>query len=143
MNLERRTRWTSGIASVFVLLTMVAAGFVGDGFAATERSTKTAQDWDMTWSGRVDAVTRITIRGRSARTRTISGQNTTGIRYNFRRRLPTNRAVRVTVQKRDGRGRVRVVQQPSRFNNFTAMVEIFYSAVGAYKYRIDGSWDNA
>lgn len=102
--------------------------------------TAAGQDWDLSWSGRVDDTVQIRIRGRSATVRTIAGRRTTGISSSFRTALPRNRNVRVDVRKRDGRGEVRVIQQPTNRNNHTAIVEIRDRNGGADNYRIEVSW---
>lgn len=97
-------------------------------------------DADMTWSGRVDDVVRIRVNGRRAITQTISGRGTTGINFNFARALP-NRNVDVSVTKRDGRGSVRVIEQPTNRNGHTAVIEIRDSSGGADYYSFDLSWE--
>ncbi|REJ75217.1 MAG: hypothetical protein DWQ47_06945 [Acidobacteria bacterium] len=94
----------------------------------------------MSWSGRVDDVIEIRISGRYATTQTISGSRPTNIRYNFERALP-RREVSVSVDRSDGRGTVRVVEQPSRRNNYTAVIEIRDPRSGADNYSFELEWD--
>ncbi len=49
--------------------------------------------------------------------------------------------VNVRVDKRDGRGRVFIVQQPNRRNNFTTIVQIVDSKGGADSYRFTLHWN--
>jgi len=93
----------------------------------------------MNWRGSVDATTRISIRGRSARTVALNGQPTLGVSFNFASALP-RRSVYVRVEKRDGRGSVRVIQQPTSRNGYTAIVEIRDSKGGRDSYAFDLFW---
>ncbi|MBK9213987.1 MAG: hypothetical protein IPM59_00035 [Chloracidobacterium sp.] len=46
----------------------------------------------------------------------------------------------VTVRRRDGRGTVNILQQPSWENDFTAIVQIFDPNGGADDYDVDINW---
>ncbi|MEK7829497.1 MAG: hypothetical protein AAB401_00340, partial [Acidobacteriota bacterium] len=94
----------------------------------------------MTWRGRVDDVTVLEIRDRSVRDRVISGQPAVRVDYDFGSALPRSE-VRVSVDKRKGRGEVRVVEQPNRRNGFTALIEIRDSSGGAADYEIEVRWN--
>jgi len=107
-------------------------------------------DWDnffgggesrsqMTWRGRVDATVRITIRRRDANARELYGVPVSVERAIFNQELP-RRAVNVTANKREGRGDVRVIQQPNLFNGFTAVVEITDPRSGSDVYEFDLFW---
>jgi len=100
-----------------------------------------AQSGSMEWRGTVDDVVQIRIRNRNARTRHIGGRAYNDDNYNFNGRAPRQN-VNVRVNKRDGRGRVFIVQQPNRRNNFTTIVQIDDSKAGADRYRFTLSWDN-
>jgi hypothetical protein len=91
------------------------------------------------WSGRVDDVVRLEIQGRNVRSYAMSGQPLSNVRFNFSEALP-RRAVNVTVDRRDGRGDVRVIQQPNRSNNFTAIIEVRDTRGGADNYSLDVNW---
>ncbi len=93
----------------------------------------------VSWRGRVDDRVQLAIRGKSIETRTISGtQNPDGV-ANFTSALP-DRPVEVSVNKLSGRGTVRVLQQPSRSNDFTAVIEIYDTGGGAQEYRLEIVW---
>ncbi len=114
-------------------------------FAATifygNVGTAHAQRGSVDWSGTVDDVTQVVIRNRNARTRHISGRFYDDSNYNFNGRAPRNN-VNVAVDKQDGRGRIFIVQQPNRRNNFTTIVQIVDSKGGADRYRFRLYWDN-
>lgn len=94
----------------------------------------------MQWSGTVDNTVQITIRNRNARTRTLSGRAYYDENFNFDGRAP-RRNSDVRLDKQDGRGRIYVVQQPSRRNNWTTIVQIVDSKGGADRYRFTLDWD--
>lgn len=94
----------------------------------------------MTWEGNVDATVQITLRGRDASVRTLSGRNPTGVRYNFNDALP-RRPVNVSVRQIEGRGNVRVIQQPSRLNGFSAIIEVNDPRGGDDRYAFEVDWD--
>jgi len=118
----------------FVIAVFGAAVFCGN------VSSVQAQRGSMEWSGTVDDVIQIRIRNRNARTRHISGRAYSDARFDFNGRAP-RRNVNVDVDKRDGRGRVFIVQQPNRRNNFTTIVQIVDSKGGADRYRFTLYWN--
>lgn len=91
------------------------------------------------WRGTVDDRVHLVIRGANIETRTISGQTYFDGVFNFTSPLPA-RQVSVDVSKTRGRGSVRVIQQPSRFNDFTAIVEIYDREGGAREYQLEIFW---
>lgn len=93
----------------------------------------------MTWRGRVDDDVRIVIRGGTAQVETIGGTPYYDAATNFTAALPRRR-VNVTVVKRRGRGEVFVEQQPSRENDFAAVIRVRDSRGGAAEYEFDVSW---
>lgn len=99
-----------------------------------------AQSGSMEWRGTVDDVVQVRIRNRNADTNSISGRAYYDADYNFDGR-PPRRNADVRVEKRDGRGRVFIIQQPSRRNNFTTIVQIVDSKGGADRYRFVLYWD--
>jgi len=90
------------------------------------------------WNGRVDNVVHIVLRGGDVSEERIAGPLS---RNNHRLSgiLPRRPSV-VSVNKLDGRGRARVIQQPSRTNDYTAIVEVFDRRRGADNYRLNISW---
>ena len=100
-----------------------------------------AQDsGSMEWRGTVDDSIQVVIRNRNARIRHINGRFIDDARFNFDGRAPRNNSD-VRVEKRDGRGRVFVVQRPSRRNNFTTIVQIDDPKGGSDRYRFTLYWD--
>src|SRR5438445_9924100 len=87
-------------------------------------NTVNAQSGSLEWRGTVDDRVEVVIRGRNASVRTISGTPYNDARYNFGGGggpWVNGRNYRASVNKQDGRGRVHVIQQPSRRNNYTSI----------------------
>ena len=93
----------------------------------------------MTWRGRVDDDVRIRIRGGTADVETIGGTPYYDGQPNFFNSLPPRRVtVRLTMKR--GRGNVYIEQQPSRENDFTAIVRIKDPRGGASEYEFELQW---
>ncbi len=90
------------------------------------------------WSGRVDALEEIRIRGRRAESRTLSGEAAYDVRSRLVGSLPRDGYVRV--RRADGRGQVAVVQQPSAANDYTAVLRVVDRQRGAGSYDIEVEW---
>ncbi|HEX8287574.1 MAG TPA: hypothetical protein VF556_06260 [Pyrinomonadaceae bacterium] len=91
------------------------------------------------WRGTVDDRVQLVIRDQNLRVQTISGRSYPDGNYNFTAALPSRR-VSVDVNKQKGRGNVRVIQQPSRDNDFTTVVEITDEGNGAKEYELEIFW---
>ena len=93
----------------------------------------------MTWKGRVDDDVRIVIRGGQADVETIGGTPYHDSQPNFSASLPSRRVnVRLTVRR--SRGEVYIEQQPSRENDFAAVIRIKDPRGGASDYEFELSW---
>jgi hypothetical protein len=93
----------------------------------------------MSWRGRVDDDVRITVRGGTAEVETIGGTPYGNATQNFTASLPPRR-VNVTLQNKRGRGEIFIEQQPSRENNYAAVVRIRDPRGGASDYEFDLVW---
>lgn len=93
----------------------------------------------VSWRGRVDQTVQIKIAGSEVQSEDISTTGLTNVNFSMNGSLP-NRPVTVNVRKRSGRGTVTVVEQPSRFNDFTATIQIFDPNGGADNYQLEISW---
>lgn len=91
------------------------------------------------WRGTVDKEVQLIIRDRTLQTRTVSGTPYGNGTFNFTSALPS-RNVNVNVVKRGGRGSVRVLQQPSSGNDYTAIIQVFDDGSGAREYQLEISW---
>jgi len=93
----------------------------------------------MSWRGRVDDDVRIRIRGGTANVETIGGTPYYDGQANFSDSLP-NRRVTVRLTQQRGRGSIVIEQQPSRENDFTAIVRIRDTRGGAGDYEFTIEW---
>lgn len=92
------------------------------------------------WRGTVDKEVQLIISNRNIETRLISGNPNPVGDFSFTTPLPT-RNVKVEVNKKEGRGKVRVIQQPNRRNNYTAIVQIYDEGGGAREYQLEIFWN--
>ena len=91
------------------------------------------------WRGTVDNEIHLVIKDRNLETRMIAGTEYKNETFNFTSALPS-RNVTVEVNKKKGRGTVTVIQQPTRNNDFTAVVRILDRDSGAREYELDIYW---
>ncbi len=122
------------------MLAFAAAVFAAVALCGNVETVR-AQSGSMQWSGTVDDVVQIRIRNRNAQATTISGRAYNDEDYSFNGRAPRRNAD-VQVDKTRGRGRVFIVQQPNRRNNFTTIVQIVDSKGGADRYRFRLTWND-
>jgi hypothetical protein len=93
----------------------------------------------MTWKGRVDDDVRIVVRGGRADVETVGGTPYYNAQPNFSASLPPRRVtVRLNVKR--SRGEVYIEEQPSRENNFAAVIRIKDPRGGASDYEFELSW---
>ena len=91
------------------------------------------------WRGKVDIETQLFIKGTDLETRVVAGPNWGGEKYSFTASLPT-RNVKVEVLKKKGRGTVRVIEQPNRSNDYTAVVQILDPGSSWKEYELEILW---
>ncbi len=96
----------------------------------------------VTWSGTVDETTIVTLHGSDVRTRVVSGKSSGDANAQVLGRLP-ERPVRLVLRQRQGRGEIRIVQQPNFSNNFTGRVRIHDSQAGSSFYSFVLAWRRA
>jgi hypothetical protein len=118
--------------TAFAVAVFAAAVFFGN--------VKNVRAQSMEWSGTVDDVVQIRIRNRNARAVTISGRAYNDDNFNFDGRAPRENA-NVSIDKKDGRGKIYIVEQPNRRNNFTTIVEIVDKKGGPDHYRFRLNWN--
>ena len=88
------------------------------------------------WRGTVDGESQLLVRRSDVESRALSGQPSSGTTFNFTSPLP-RRAVDVRLEKKKGRGDVEIVQQPSRNNDFTVVVQIRDEKGGSGEYEFE------
>lgn len=89
------------------------------------------------WSGVVDAVTEVRIQGRQVALTSV-GQQARNVRYDLIGAPLPRHDVRLELAGSSGRGSIRVVQQPSAANGYTAVIRIEdrNSGAGAYDFNV-------
>ncbi len=119
----------------------VLNGRVGgnDGRDRDGRDRDSRYNEGLRFSGIVDDVIDLRIRGRRVEVVERSGGRARDVRNTFRGELP-RQAVTVQLARADGRGNVRVIQQPSPRNGYTAIVRIEDRQGGAARYDVDLRW---
>lgn len=93
----------------------------------------------MTWRGMVDGTLRVEVRGATVTEKATEGSPYTNSNYQFTASLP-RRATFVSVSRQRGRGSVEVIEQPSEYNNFTAVVQIRDRQGGSDSYEFVLRW---
>ena len=92
------------------------------------------------WTGDVDDAVEIRIQGDRVDYRTLSGKSLRNVRANLLSGGLPRRDVQVVVSDESGRGTVSVVQQPSSYNGYTAVIRVYDPRPGYGDYRFDVSW---
>ena len=92
------------------------------------------------WTGDVDDAVEIRIQGDRVDYRTLSGKSLKNVRANLLSGGLPRRDVQVMVSDASGRGTVSVVQQPSSYNGYTAVIRVYDPRPGYGDYRFDVSW---
>ena len=92
------------------------------------------------WTGDVDDVAEIRIQGERVEYRSLNGKTLRNVRANLASGGLPRRDVQVVVNGEYGRGSVSVVQQPSSYNNYTAVIRVNDPRPGYGDYRFDVSW---
>ncbi|MEP6763237.1 MAG: hypothetical protein ABJB66_02950 [Gemmatimonadaceae bacterium] len=94
----------------------------------------------MRWSGRVDGVAEIRIQGNRVESDSRQGQRLRDVKYDVLGAALPRRDVRVELAGDVGRGSVQVVQQPSMWNGYVAIIRIEDRRGGYGAYDFDVRW---
>lgn len=92
------------------------------------------------WSGLVDGVAEIRIQGGRVDAMVPRGDALRSVRYNVLGASMPRRDVRIEFGRTEGRGAIRVVQRPSVWNQYTAVIRIEDPAAGYGGYAFDVRW---
>lgn len=133
---SRRSRWVDVRRTFEDIQRALEGRGDGGGFHEGEGEGTSGR---LHWRGTVDDNVQLVIRDGYVDVRTIGGTEYRDANYNFTSPLPRRR-VTVRANKLNGRGTVRVIQQPSRENDFAAVIEIKDSGGGARIYEIEVLW---
>ena len=129
------SRWRS----IQRIMSDISRELSGDGPRDDDNNYPPSRSGRMTWRGRVDDDIRITIRGGRAEVETIGGTPYYDATTNFTASLPSRR-VNVRVERKRGRGEIFVEQQPSRENDYAAVIRIRDPRGGASDYEFELAW---
>ncbi|MDZ7637250.1 MAG: hypothetical protein U5J83_03210 [Bryobacterales bacterium] len=90
--------------------------------------------------GRIDDEVLFFIRGGQVTVQNRAGRGMLVERWSMDDSLPVGRPVRIDLDRKDGRGRVQLVEAPSPRNNYTAVVRVFDPNGGSDRYHIRLDW---
>jgi len=94
----------------------------------------------MRWSGRVDDEIVIMIQGSRASVRTQTGDRVRDENFSFDSPLP-RQELRLNLKKLEGRGSVELIEEPSRRNDYSAVVRIRDKNSGTDEYEFELRWE--
>ncbi len=138
-SVERNNLQRNSWLNIQRLMSDLAREVAYDSSTGGGQNPDTGRGGRMTWRGRVDDDVRIRIRGGTADVETLGGTAYYDSQPNFSNSLPNRRVtVRLTVKR--GRGEIVIEQQPSRENDFTAVVRIRDTRGGASDYEFELQW---
>ena len=138
-SVERTNLQRNSWSNIQRLISDIAREVSSDPGSGGGQGPETGRGGRMTWRGRVDDDVRIRIRGGTADVETIGGTPYYDGQPNFTNSLPPRR-VTVRLTNKRGRGEIFIEQQPSRENDFTAIVRIKDSRGGASDYEFELQW---
>jgi hypothetical protein len=138
-NTQQRTAWYNVQRTLTDVARELNYNSPGGGGGDEGQPSEGGRSGRMTWKGRVDDDVRIVIRGGRAEVETVGGSPYYDSQSSFGASLPPRRVtVRLNVKK--ARGQVYIEEQPSRENNFAAVIRIKDSRGGASDYEFEVSW---
>lgn len=105
----------------------------------TETLAPKVKEGTCEWEARVDGSVVVTIRGDQAEYQELSGQPVAGPTLRCTAGLP-GQAAQVEVEKKAGRGSVRLVEAPAESNGFVARIQVDDPKGGADQYRVTIRW---
>jgi hypothetical protein len=108
----------------------------GNLFESAERADRIA------WTGRVDQAAVVSCHKRSCVSSVEQGAPVAGEHFKFSRPLP-ERDSEVRLEDPEGRGQIRLIEQPRQQNNYTARVFIRDPQAGAGEYSFTLAWNRA
>lgn len=89
----------------------------------------------------VDGEVDLLVRGDQIGSETFTGRPIRDAGSEFSRPLPRTELTRVEVEKKDGRGRVELLEEPSRRNGYTARIRVEDRQGGEDRYHIRILWE--
>jgi hypothetical protein len=96
----------------------------------------------VTWNGRVDEAAIISCQKQSCVSSAAQGAPVADERFKFSRPLP-DRDTDVKLENQEGRGEIRLIEQPRQRNNYTARISIRDAQAGVGEYSFTLAWNRA
>lgn len=90
--------------------------------------------------GRIDDEVYFFIRGGRVTVQNRAGRGMLVERWSLDDPFPVGARVRLNIDRRDGRGRVQLVEEPSPRNNYTAVIRVFDPSGGSDRYHFRLDW---
>jgi len=109
---------------------------------AFEHSRGEGRTDTLVWSGRVAEDITVSCRAQSCASVPDYGAPVAAEKFKFTRPLP-DRAVEVKLARHEGRGEIRLVEQPSERNHYTARVSIHDPQSGSSDYSFTLTWNRS
>lgn len=94
----------------------------------------------LVWRGRVDSTANIYIAGEDVEAVDQTSSGLTVLQSDLRGYLAARDGITVRVDKKEGRGSVTIIEQPSRLNDYTAVIRVFDPSGGDDLYEIEVEW---
>ncbi len=91
------------------------------------------------WRGYVDGVVELRFRRNSVISGVIRGRKLKNVKTSFFKSLPRKK-VKVSLNKISGRGRVEILQQPTKYNDYSVVVRIIDDKKGMGLYEFELYW---
>lgn len=100
----------------------------------------TSSTGQLEFRGQVDDTVEFLVRADNLHTIQLAGQPVKVERFRFTQPLPSRGQISISVEKKDGRGTVELVQSPSRDNAFTARIRVSDPQGGSDRYHWILTW---
>ncbi|HSR53711.1 MAG TPA: hypothetical protein VLV83_23030 [Acidobacteriota bacterium] len=101
---------------------------------------ETRQSGKLVWSGLIDQRDSITLQGSDVSINHLRGRQPQDTSISLTSALP-RQAVRLVLNKLEGRGTVRLLEEPSRWNDYQAVILIEDPDGGADRYEFELTWE--
>ncbi len=119
---------------------LIALLFALFAVSAAQAQSETASSGKVFWRGSVDKKVHLTIKGDTLEQKAVEGADKEPGKFSFTTPLPAQ-AVNVQVLRKEGRSKkIKVIQQPTAENDFTAIVEVHDDGGGARDYILEIFW---
>jgi len=130
------------IFAIFVSLTVVACVSLAvrvQAQNASDQAAPTQASGFITWRGVVDDKVDISFQGSTVKSTIIHGKPVENQEYRVHQPMPSDN-VTVVLSRVEGRGTVKITQQPDRDNGYTTIVRLHDRRGGGGLYKFSLTW---